>query len=109
MLYLYLLFFKCWLVEPVRFNRFQTLETETEPNRNFFVIFNRLIRFFFYSVFLVIFFSGFLGLISLSVFLLTLTSFSPSFNPFAISLISGLPEVGKQKCCITKIWQINLP
>jgi len=23
----------------VRFNRFQTLETETEPNRNFFVIF----------------------------------------------------------------------
>jgi len=28
-------FFKCWLVEPVRFNRFQTLETETEPNRIF--------------------------------------------------------------------------
>ena len=29
-------FFKCWLVEPVRFgsvrfNRFKTLETETEP------------------------------------------------------------------------------
>jgi hypothetical protein len=37
-------FFKCWLIEPVRFglvrfNRFQILETETEPNRNFFVIF----------------------------------------------------------------------
>jgi len=32
-------FFKCWMVEPVRFNRFQTLETKTEPNRNFFVIF----------------------------------------------------------------------
>jgi len=32
-------FFKCWLIEPVRFNRFQTLEAETEPNRNFFVIF----------------------------------------------------------------------
>jgi hypothetical protein len=30
-------FFKCWLVEPVRFNRFLTLETE--PNRNFFVVF----------------------------------------------------------------------
>ena len=43
-LYLYLFFFKCWLIEPVRFgsvrfNLFQTLETETEPNRNFFVIF----------------------------------------------------------------------
>jgi hypothetical protein len=31
----------CWLNRfgSVRFNRFQTLETETEPNRNFFVIF----------------------------------------------------------------------
>jgi hypothetical protein len=32
-------FFKCWLIEPVRFNRFQTLETKTEPNRIFFVTF----------------------------------------------------------------------
>jgi hypothetical protein len=31
----------------VRFNWFQTLETETEPNQKFFVIFNWLIRFFF--------------------------------------------------------------
>jgi hypothetical protein len=30
-----------WLnrFDSVRFNRFQTLETETEPNRNFFVSF----------------------------------------------------------------------
>jgi hypothetical protein len=34
-----LVFLSDGLVEPVRFNRFQTLETETEPNRNFFVIF----------------------------------------------------------------------
>ena len=39
---IYTSFFKCWLVKPiqfdsVRFNRFQTLETE--PNRNCFVIF----------------------------------------------------------------------
>jgi hypothetical protein len=32
-----LVFLSGGLVEPVRFNRFQTLETE--PNRNFFVIF----------------------------------------------------------------------
>jgi len=38
-LFIVVFFFKWWLVEPVRFNRFQTLETETEPNRNFFVIF----------------------------------------------------------------------
>jgi len=31
--------FKYWLVEPVRFNRFQTLETKTKPNRKVFVIF----------------------------------------------------------------------
>jgi len=42
----------------VQFNRFQTLETETEPNQKFYVIFNRLIRFFFR-----LFFFGFLGLI----------------------------------------------
>jgi hypothetical protein len=34
-----LVFLSGGLVEPVRFNRFQTLKTETEPNRNFFVIF----------------------------------------------------------------------
>jgi len=56
-------FFKCWLVEPVRFgsvqfNRFQTLETETEPE--FFLFFNRLIRFFFGSVF-----SGFFPIFSI--------------------------------------------
>jgi hypothetical protein len=34
-----LVFLNGGLVEPVRFNRFQTLKTETEPNRNFFVIF----------------------------------------------------------------------
>jgi hypothetical protein len=42
-LYLYLFFFLSggWLNRfgSVRFNRFQALETETEPNRNFFVIF----------------------------------------------------------------------
>jgi hypothetical protein len=27
-----LVFFKCWLVAPVRFGSFQTLKTETEPN-----------------------------------------------------------------------------
>ena len=34
-----LVFLSGGLVEPVRFNLFQTLKTETEPNRNFFVIF----------------------------------------------------------------------
>jgi hypothetical protein len=36
-----LVFFKCWFgwTGSVRFNRFQTLKTETEPNRNFFVVF----------------------------------------------------------------------
>jgi len=32
-------FLSAGMVEPVQFNRFWTLETETEPNRNFFVIF----------------------------------------------------------------------
>jgi hypothetical protein len=31
-------FLSAGLVEPVRFNQFQTLETKTEPNRIFFVI-----------------------------------------------------------------------
>ena len=34
-LFIYI-FLSAGLVEPVRFNRFQTLETETESNRNFF-------------------------------------------------------------------------
>jgi hypothetical protein len=34
---IYTFFLSAGLVEPVRFNQFQTLETE--PNRNFFVIF----------------------------------------------------------------------
>jgi len=34
-----LVFLSVGLVEPVRFNRFQTLETKTELNQNFFVIF----------------------------------------------------------------------
>jgi hypothetical protein len=38
-LFIVVFFLSAGLVEPVRFNRFQTLETETEPNRNFFVIF----------------------------------------------------------------------
>jgi hypothetical protein len=42
----------------VRFNRFQTLKTETEPNRIFFVIFQSVNSvFFFGSVFLVVFYS----------------------------------------------------
>ena len=39
----------------VRFNRFQALETETEPNRNFLWFFNRLIRFFFSVIFFPVF------------------------------------------------------
>ena len=44
MSYLYLFFLSVGLGEPVwfgsvRFNRFQTLKTETEPNRIFFVVF----------------------------------------------------------------------
>jgi hypothetical protein len=34
--YLYFFFLSVGLVEPVRFNQFQTLETEIESNRNFF-------------------------------------------------------------------------
>jgi len=64
-------FFKCWMVESVRFNRFQTLETETELNRIFLWFFNRLIRFFFQFSFFGYFFSSFLNL---SIFLLTPTS-----------------------------------
>jgi len=44
----------------VWFNRFQTLETEIEPNQKIFVLFNWLIRFFF-------------CFLDLSVFLLTST------------------------------------
>jgi hypothetical protein len=46
----------------VRFNRFKISETETEPNRtDFFLgLFNRFIRFFFNSVFSIIFFCFFL-------------------------------------------------
>jgi hypothetical protein len=38
-LFILVLFLSGGLVELVRFNRFQTLKTETEPNRIFFVIF----------------------------------------------------------------------
>jgi len=38
-LFIVVFFLSAGLVEPVRFNWFQTLETETEPNQNFFVIF----------------------------------------------------------------------
>jgi hypothetical protein len=48
---IYTFFFNGGWVEPVRFNRFQTLKTETEPNRIFFVIFQSV-----NSVFLVVFF-----------------------------------------------------
>ena len=48
-IYTYFFLSVSWLNRfgSIRFNRFLTLETETELNRNFFVIFNRLIRFFF--------------------------------------------------------------
>jgi len=36
---IYIFFLSVGRVEPVWFNRFQTLKTETESNRNFFVIF----------------------------------------------------------------------
>jgi hypothetical protein len=38
-LLIFTFFLSVGLVEPVRFNRFQTLETKTELNQNFFVIF----------------------------------------------------------------------
>ena len=75
--YLYLLFFlSAGLVEPVRFGYVQSVsdfENETEPNRNFFVFFNRLIRFFFRFGFFGYCFFDFLGLIGLSFFLLSPT------------------------------------
>jgi hypothetical protein len=55
----------------VRFFRFFLIKPK--PNRTgwFFQKYNRFNRFFFGSVFSVIFFSGFLGLIGFPVFLLT--------------------------------------
>jgi len=65
-------FFKCWLVEPVRFGSIGFRLYKLKPNRIriFFWFFNRLIQFFFRFGFFD-FFSGFLNLISLSVFLFT--------------------------------------
>ena len=57
-IYTFFFFFNGGWVEPVRFNRFQTLKTKTEPNRIFFVIFQSVNSvFFFGSVFLVVFYS----------------------------------------------------
>jgi hypothetical protein len=75
-LFILAFFLSAGLVEPVRFGYVQSVsdfENETEQNRNFFVFFNRLIRFFFRFGFFGYCFFYFLGLIGLSFFLLTPT------------------------------------
>jgi hypothetical protein len=64
---------QCWLNRfgSVQFNRFKILEIKTKPNRFFFRLFNRCVRFFF--LFWLIFFC-FFSLIDFSVFLPTPTT-----------------------------------
>jgi hypothetical protein len=64
----------------VRFNRFQTLKTETEPNRIFLVIFQSVNSVFFRFGFFSCFFFSFFGLIGYSVFLLIPTLFQEIFS-----------------------------